>query len=101
MPSTFTTTLAVGIVEMIASDLGQTVTYTPSGGVAVVIRAVVSFPSSDESSSPGKYPRLTIAASSLLSSPAPGDQVTIDGVTYSVYGEPRERPAGIWRVYAR
>ena len=73
----------------VGSAIGQPATYTPSGGDAVTIRAVLrldAMESISDSGAPMRAQRaeVVLRASDLAAAPARGDAITIGGSTWRV-----------------
>jgi hypothetical protein len=76
--------LADSVVGLCNSVFGDSVTYTPSGGSPVSIKGVFDNAWVEIENVQSLKPILRIKLSDLSSSPAKGDQVTIDLIDYYV-----------------
>lgn len=79
--------------ELVASELGEDVTYTPQSGAAVQVRAIPVNPARLEGLNPGQYTVRFVNASAFQAPPAAGDTVTIGSAQYRVF-EVRNRGSG-------
>jgi hypothetical protein len=78
--------LADALNTSVLGAFGQEVTYTPQTGGPVTIRAVFEATREAEENAPGVYAVLFVCAGDLSQPPERGDEVTVDAVTYKVFG---------------
>jgi hypothetical protein len=74
---------------------GRDVTYLPSAGDPVTIRAVVETAKEPEDTAPGVYVVLFLRLADLPQRPQRGDEVSTDGVLYTVFDLEADGNGGI------
>ncbi len=64
---------------------GTSVSYQPAGGAAFTVVGIPERTSDEEKQSAGVYLRLFVHLADFAEPPAQGDEVTIDGIAYTVF----------------
>ena len=74
---------------------GQTVSYKPAAGERFTLLGILEKATDEEQHADGAYARLFVKLADCASQPDHGDQVTVAGVAYTVFGVLIDASGGI------
>jgi hypothetical protein len=74
---------------------GREVVYSPQLGLSTTLKAIFEKTHEAEENAPGVYAALFLQASDLASPPQRGDEVTVDGVVYTVFDIEADQGGGL------
>jgi hypothetical protein len=99
-------TVFAGAVDATFAAFGIDAVYAPAGGEAVSVRVIAKRPDTvvgfGETRIHAETATFEVRASEVAN-PRPDDQLTVDGVTFVIQGEPERRDPDrlVWSVDAR